>query len=389
MEELNQLFFEMELLKRKYDEQSEKNKFNVFTAMYKDNEEVRLHSRFISYILSPISGHGMNNVFLNHFIREVLKINENDFEISKCEVIPNEFNKKEENEIDLLIKNRSTKQAIIIENKIEAKDSYHEDKEEGYRGQLERYFNQTIDKGYKQNQTFVYYLTKNRLPSELSLGMLRDKNQNWKGPIFYGNEIRGWLKKCIEVTPTDKNLVKDFIFQYLNLINKMTNNDLDIDQKLELKNRVSENLGSSKYLIDNFKHVKWHTIDHFWNKLKKAIELHFKNARIFPDKEIEFHKTIDAVAHFNKNINHGILFDFEDGKTAYISGLNTLSWGIINEGWFSFEDIVIEKIILSDFSEENTYQLINKDNTEKAVELIIIEILKEKEDNFKNLKINS
>jgi len=95
---------------------------------------------------------------------------------------------------------------------------------------------------------------------------------------------------------------------------------------------------------------------------------------LYSDKHIEFHKTISEVTHENKDINHGILFDFEDGTTAYVSGLGQLSWGIVNEEWFTFEDKYTENICFSEFSSENTYRLIDKENMEEVVKIIINEI---------------
>ena len=137
MENARKMLQSINKLEPEYNKRKNKDKFNVFTALHKERDEVNLHSRFISYLLSPKSGHGMKDVLLEIFVREILKINEEEFDLSSCEVIPNELNKTEEDEIDIFIKNKN-RQAIIIENKIDAKDSYHENKKEGYKGQLER-----------------------------------------------------------------------------------------------------------------------------------------------------------------------------------------------------------------------------------------------------------
>lgn len=63
MDKLNELLNSIKVSKSKYDEKREKNRFNIFTAMYKSNEEVKLHSRFISYLLCSKSGHGMGGCF--------------------------------------------------------------------------------------------------------------------------------------------------------------------------------------------------------------------------------------------------------------------------------------------------------------------------------------
>lgn len=268
-----------------------------------------------------------------------MNLTENDFDVSNYQILPNEIDKREYENIDILVHNKS--QAIIVENKIDAGDSNHRDARDGYKGQLERYYN-TIKTGenkdfkslrIKRNSVFVYYLSKGNPPSEESLGqLLTDKNKrpDWKGVLSYGDDIRGWLIKCIEES-IDKPSLKEFIQQYLNLINKMTHNDIFEEEKNELKDLLSKNLESTKYLMDYFKHVKWYTVNAFWIELKKELEKeskYFKNTKLYPENTESYLTTIGKITHESKNINHGILFDFENGKLGYISGMNELSWGL-------------------------------------------------------------
>lgn len=54
----------------------------------------------------------------------------------------------------------------------------------------------------------------------------------------------------------------------------MTNN-VDIEERVEIKKLIGEsksNLESAKLLIDNVKHLHWHTIADFWNGLVVALE---------------------------------------------------------------------------------------------------------------------
>ena len=68
-------------------------------------------------------------------------------------------------------------------------------------------------------------------------------------------------------TPSEKTFVKEFIQHYLKIVNKMTHNDIPLDERISLKNIIGNNIQHSKYLIDNFKHVKWHTVYEFWEVL--------------------------------------------------------------------------------------------------------------------------
>ena len=40
-------------------------KFNIFSILHKENEERRLHSRFIAALFDPKGSHGMGSIFLN------------------------------------------------------------------------------------------------------------------------------------------------------------------------------------------------------------------------------------------------------------------------------------------------------------------------------------
>lgn len=389
---LTKLFIEIEAVKNKYDEIRDKNRFNVFTALNKEFDEVNLHSRFISYLLSPKSGHGMNESFCEIFVREILNLNKGQFDLQDFEVLPNEKTKSEYKEIDILIINKKTKQAIIIENKIFAKDSNRKKdtkKNDGYDGQLERYYN-TIKKGidkdgneihnFQCNTVFIYYLTmfESKQPSKESIGKL-----NNLPVIYYGNEIRNWLNECIQIIPDEKSLVAKTIQQYLSLVNKLTHNDMPIEERMELKKIIALNCSSTKYLIENFKHVKWHTVHDFWTTLKKALQKKYSNVSFFP---IEFEMAITEVTHINADINIGVVFDVETNIKAYISGIGNLSWGILEpKKWTTFISENLENISFSDFATENTFRLIDGEYLASAVEAILNEISMAEKNNFNSL----
>ena len=71
---MKKLFDKVSELKSVYDQQREKDRFNIISALHKERDEVYLHSRMISYLLSPISGHGMENLYLKLFVRDILNL---------------------------------------------------------------------------------------------------------------------------------------------------------------------------------------------------------------------------------------------------------------------------------------------------------------------------
>ncbi|MDM1376718.1 PD-(D/E)XK nuclease family protein [Myroides marinus] len=413
---MEQLLEAISKLKQENDDIREKERFNIISIFHKEREE-KLHSRVISYLLSPYSGHGMGDVYCKMFVSNVLKIK--GFDLLDFNVIPNEENKSEYKFIDLLIINKSTSQAIIIENKIDAGDSNYKQNiinseqvseveikkvREGYIGQLERYYN-TIKTGVdkdglpcpetKCEDVFVYYLTPNgRQPSDDSLGMLKNISKSWneKSIISYSYDIRTWLQDCINQTPIDKVLVKEFIQHYLKTVNKMTQNDMSINERIALKNIIGENIQNSKYLIDNFKHVKWHTVFEFWEEIVNQLKISgYNSIEIFPSDEKYknrsnklFVEIITKITHLNENnTNYGVSFDLKNGNRAYISGLDGLSWGNLTlDKWSDFD----RRIDFLDFSSEHTYKLIDTKTMLIEIRLIINEILMAEKNNFCTLK---
>lgn len=389
--EITELLQKIKEVEAQFDEKREKHRFNIFTALHKERDEVNLHSRFISYLLSPKSGHGMKDLFAEIFVRKVLELQEVNFDLSNYEVYPNEACKSEFKEIDILLINKKTKQAIIIENKIYANDSNHDTNIDGYNGQLERYYN-TILKGVDKNkneipdfqcdQIHIYYLTLYKMPSDESIGCI---NKDDVHIIRYDSHVRDWLEKCMKKLD-DTDIIKPIIKQYLNLINKMTHNDLSIDERKALTKNVSVNWHELKYLNDNFKHIKWHTLDMFWKQLEGELKnQYFTNVALFPDTKDDFIKTISEVTHHNKVLNHGVKFIDSKGNDLYISGLGTLSWGITDKKWTYFKDNSIENIDFSSFTSENTYRLISDVERVRMIKIIIAEINVEIENDFKSL----
>lgn len=397
MNTLDSLLQDILSVKQTYDKQRDKERFNIFYALHKPNDEVSLHSRFISYLLAPNSRHGMNDVFAKIFIRDILKISENEFNMKNYEVIPNEFNKTEYKEIDILIYNKIN-QAIIIENKIYAPPSNHPFAKEGYKGQIERYVNTIksgIDKdgksGIKCENVKIYYLSlKNPLLDELE----RDNSEIFHEIKYlnYENEIVKWLEIIIKEISTNNQILKEVINQYLKLVKIMTNTVIDEDEKKALKQQIAKNIESSEYLINNFKHVKWHTVYDFWEKLKEMLQNTFKLEKIeLYSDNIDFIEAIGKITHENKDINHGVKCYFSDGKIIYISGLGNLTWGIlepnIGKKWKEFENEKLQNICFSSFSNVNTFRFINAKEMTENVALIVQEIVEEKAVNFYNMNV--
>ncbi|MFD2599828.1 PD-(D/E)XK nuclease family protein [Sphingobacterium corticis] len=371
------LLSDLSELKNHYDRKEDRLNTNLFALLHKIDEEVKLHSRFISYLLSPKSSHGMRDQFLNQFLK-ILNVPTQLFDSSlPCVIIPNEANIIEYREIDILIKN-TNKQAIIIENKINASDSIHPDKPCGYRGQLERYYNTILtgkdakgkyDPNHHCKDVSVFYLSNNKPLNPETVGCAKNVRA-----INYSAEIRNWLQNCINIIPSDNYPLIYNIKQYLNLVNKMTYNDLSKNEKLELKDYVANDLQASKYLVNNFKHVKWHAIDDFWMYLKGKLEnMTGKEVFLYPEG---FAKAITNTTHLNKPDVHGVTFWLNDSQCYICHDANGLTWGDVSnpEENRPFQHQSVAGIRFDNFELDSTFDVINSQNKEQIVNQILVEL---------------
>lgn len=390
----------MENLKDFFEKQeTKKEAFNIFKVLHDETDERRLHSRFISYLLSS------NKEFLQLFVEKHLNIN--DFDLNSYSVKPDIKDKSEFENIDILIYN--DKQAIIIENKIFAGDSNRTDKKnDGYDGQLERYYN-TINKGENKdkqaieigskNVVLIFYLTlEGHRPSEESLGstLTIDKTIQDKPLvtlISYSKEIKEWLDKCIATSHDKDNLdMLTIIKQYQSLILELAS---DIEQAKENQKLISDNISQAwelqkdevftKECFEVLKHVQWHTVADFYNELKLELE-NIEETKVTEVKTPEL-KDISKVTHKkNQNSNTRLLLSFKYmDKDLYIcNDQKGFTLGNLTDNkWGKFSDILLNEIKLNDFSNEATFKMINSQNRETIVKNIVCE-MKAKFDKLEN-----
>src|SRR5574344_2001768 len=99
--------------------------FNVFNILRLRSEELRLHSAFLAELLNPQGSHGMEDAFLIAFIKEV-GIDDLNFDTKNAECSVEfyigQVTETEGGRIDIIITNKDKNKAIIIENKIYARD---------------------------------------------------------------------------------------------------------------------------------------------------------------------------------------------------------------------------------------------------------------------------
>lgn len=359
-------------------EQERKDQFNIFRALHKEHDEKFLHSRFISYLLSPTSKHHMGDAFLKAFI-EVLSVEYPDlkrFAIKDCKVRPNEDKKSEYEDIDILVEN-GQQQAIVIENKIYAKDQTDSREDTDNQIQIKRYCNIIKKKGAQE--IFAIYLTLDRHEPERVDEIKKDYPRFFT--IDYHKEIQNWLDYCIEVT--DNQLLKEILTQYQTVVLDLTSN---LDRSGSFRKLISSNIDlawENRERIMNmgdFKHVKWHTVFDFWNELSHELQ---KLGNNIPKGNTITIKEITKVTHGDKSGNtdkkpHGISFRMPSGREWYImnDSLHGLTYGnpLIelnkrkqNRDWFTIN----AKIRFSEFDNQDTFELIDPGKRKNLIKQVI------------------
>lgn len=279
------------------------NDMNVFTTLLDAGDEVRLHSRFIAFLLDPDGDHGQRDLFLKLFMDEC---GHPDFQINtelaqvRCEY----------KDIDIYI--TDGRKHVIIENKIWAQDQnkqiqryvetinemgsdiigekeYSDKNDDSSQSENEKNDND----GGQENNIFVIYLSLGReKPSEKSLGDWevegnklvpkdeKDSAQHYYRDLHYrpfkdgehGKGIWSWLSRSHKQIRNITNL-SVAITQYRDVIDKLygryEGDTMNFADYLRNNPKDFENLAESERLlreIDIWK-IRRELADSFWKQV--------------------------------------------------------------------------------------------------------------------------
>ena len=176
--------------------------FNVFSVLYKETDEVNLHSRFLHALLDYKKPGTETRENLKDFL---LHVDVQGFELYGVEV------KREWKKIDILLTN-ANKKALVIENKINAGD---QDK------QLWRYYNTLKEQDYLDRNIHLIYLTLDgREPTSDSIGDLDPEKIT---TVAY-KKLIPWLERC-QKRAYDETDLRESAAQYIQLVRKLTRTD--------------------------------------------------------------------------------------------------------------------------------------------------------------------
>jgi len=335
MNNLEYLFQQLKLLEMKFEKLNETSidKFNIFSILRKDSDEVNLHSKFIFELLNPNGSHQQGDIFLKLFIKEIDGINfinEN----------PNIF--REKYNIDILI--QSPNQSIIIENKI-----YTED----HSRQLSKYLNIVQNKGYIEENIFLIYLT--LFGEEPNEKKVRKKVIN----ISYEIHILKWLENCLKeiaLIPT----IRETINQYIKLVKQLTNQSQYKGFIMEVKDFLLSDINNLKTALDIQKSITEAKIDiqlAFWETLDKSlINQNYKFNFYSANGNKNFKSSVSKFYNQQKNKRYfGLSYQLKENLYFFIEINWNIYYGfsVFQEGKISNQQIEIIKQIDTNWEEEN------------------------------------
>lgn len=254
---------ELQLLKEKIEEfkieqQKQKvrglNNYNIMNILRKPYEEVGLHSNFIYSLLDINGEHFQEDLFVNIFIKEVLKISN----FGKVIEVKQEELTTQNRRIDFTIK--SKKYYIGIEMKIYAKDQKH---------QIYDYYQDLKSKSKNKEIVQIYYLTLNGKEASKDSYKNNGEEVSYK-KISFQKDILNWLKKSKYEVQNITNL-NNAIGYYIEVIEKLIGTYKNKIMKLEdlfLSNKKLFQIAQEFYIENNIT-----------NNLEKEICIAYEKAR--------------------------------------------------------------------------------------------------------------
>lgn len=262
-----------------------------------------IHSKFLAELLNPHGSHGLGSVFLKAFYEQIgLK----DFHSEGCsvrtEVICEEKGKKKEQEkdnegqesngrTDIVIKN--SKELVVIENKIYAKDQ---------QDQLQKYDAWMKNKHPEDNGKVLLYLT-------LDGHEASNPGDTSYKRISYKDDILRWLEKCIYIAEKNNTFTKATLVQYQELIKKLTGEHMNPSMKDAVTSATTtnaQNYLAAAYIAQTFNDYHQRIIQEIAEKCNG--DMICKMERPNTDGRIGFSYTL------KEDQQYKLLFEFQKGN---------------------------------------------------------------------------
>lgn len=250
----------------------------------------------------------LNKLFLKAFIEIAL---DEEYDPDETYSVNKEYCTLKYGRPDFYIVKKKENFGYVIEMKIDADD---QDK------QLHRYESFLKEKHGEKYKLF--YLTMDgKLATKKSIAE-DTKYQR----ISFKKEVHNWINKCLEKSQ-DLPMMRETLRQYLNSINKITN-EVEDDEKMELKNLLllDRNLRTAKKLSEVIDDVREEIENNFWIELREKIKQRLKiqdDLSIFNGEETYCYDTgfyfYKQLPNDNQVLSYGL--EHNDGQIYFFAGV--------------------------------------------------------------------
>lgn len=281
--------------------------FNVFLVLRSAHDEVNLHSRFLEALLDHRRSPGESRENLKDFLKQ-FELHGLDHDRSSVH--------REWNDIDIVICDRSSMQAVIIENKIWAADQP---------GQLQRYAERMEGEGY---ECHVLYLTPDG--HEASEDSARGINYRC---ISYEIDLVPWLKSC-QMRAYDEPALRESVAQYLRLVAKLTGKDLSEAYMSTLKDLClsDDNLVLVHDLSIAMDEARVSLLRRLWQEIEEGLKMAIPD---LPGKDDDSDTSEDRIKKLVKKLpggaGHGLRYKLGEGAQLRVETDNYIFFGVYCE----------------------------------------------------------
>lgn len=234
-------------------------RFNIFSVLGMEHNEVKTHSAFIYDFINPLGSHAQGDIYVRLFVENVLGLE--SFNIKNLK-IKREDPTVENRRIDFSIEN--DRYFIAIEMKIYALDQHQ---------QLVDYAKHANEYAKKVGkEAKIYYLT--LTGNDADETSVRDKDTHEDvayEKISFSLHILEWVERCINqsaLLPT----VRETLVQYAKLLRKITNqNEENMDKELINMLLIDNNLRIADNLSKALPEAKAKLELEFWKKVNELL----------------------------------------------------------------------------------------------------------------------
>lgn len=276
--------------------------FNVFSVLAIEHDEVNLHSRFLWALLCHRKPPGHSRENLADFLQR-LEISGFDHDVARVD--------REWKNIDLLVRDQSSMQAVIIENKIRAADQP---------GQLARYAEQM-----QEYNPHVLYLTLDG--REASQDSARGIDYRC---ISYRDNVVPWLKGC-QKRAYDEPELRESVAQYVRLIEKLTGTDFSEAYMNHLKELClqDDNILLVHDLRQAMDEAKISLLERLWKEIESGLRAEIAELPAqSKESDVSEGRIRQFVTRQQKYNGHGLYFELDKHAKLCVEVENYIFFGV-------------------------------------------------------------